>query len=232
MPGASSVSSQSDWAKPRPSVRNAWDSSNAVVAKTDVPEPDAVGEEAAGDQRRGERARRVGRAAGRPRRRRPTAPWSERAVAPGARWPSPSSTSAPIRLQPGDHGVERARRRPPRRRSLLHRWLVRTRTISRWARWSLRQVATPETVGSPGTRPTTSANTGARRVRVGHLEDEVAEFESGVPFCRPLVVCQASMRAGKSRSRVGSKRVRASRGRHSVESFAAAATTANSGVNG
>ena len=73
----------------------------------DVAEAHAVGEEAAGDQRRGRTGSARRPAAGRPRRRRPRAPWSGRAVAPARSPRVPVATSAPIALQPADCAVER-----------------------------------------------------------------------------------------------------------------------------
>ena len=81
IPGASSVSSQSDCASPRPVGEEADRLVEGRRGEHDVPEPDALGEEAARHQRRRVRRRRARRARARARRRRPTA----RRCGPGGR---------------------------------------------------------------------------------------------------------------------------------------------------
>ena len=85
-----------------------------------------------------------------------------------------------------------------------------------------------DAVGSPGTRPTTSARNGVEAVGVGHLEDEVAEFELVVHWSSSREV--TTVVRGEEPRRVRSKRVD-ERGR-TPSMLAAAAATIDSGVKG
>ena len=179
-PAASSISSQSDCARPRPSVRKRCDSSNAVVANTTWPKPDAVGEEPAGTS-----GDANGRAApARPRtsstrdaprrdvcaRGRPT----RRAAVSSS---VPSTSSKPAVGEPGDDRVEA---RPSSTASKPTARGVVGRTL-----------ADDEPVGlvvvAPGVGPvwsarrergrSTSPKKAPKPARVGDLEAEVGELD-------------------------------------------------------
>ncbi len=209
MPGASSISSQSDCARPRPSVRKRCDSSKAVVANTTCPNPTPSVRKPPGTSGDENGVARVGQPERRPRRSTPH----------------------------GD--VVRARRLTRRSRALARRCPRRRRRRSRAAgrRWRRtrrrrRPRSRPRRRRSPAPGCTMSGGrdrrcaTCARRPRrlagdeaddlgehgredvgVRHLEDEVAEFDL-VVHANPLGSGQRlRRRAGEQSSGVRPERV-------------------------